>query len=127
MVMTDILKFLLIAVAAWAVETVCCAVAYRIHRGQKGLGITVRELWQKAIVVGLIFAAVGMAGLLIGTEYDLGNRKWLMVYVQLAMIPIGAQIINWIYGLDDWTAGVGVYFLRIIPGIVVIIPMLIIR
>jgi hypothetical protein len=107
------------AIVGCLIDTFCCAVAYRISRGYRGLDIGLGELLWRSAVGALGLTVLGCA---VCSPIWLFGRE-LEEYLLLGGIVnwlIGAQILNWSYGLDDWLAGSGIFFLRIVPGIIVI-------
>jgi hypothetical protein len=96
----------------------CCsiAIAYRIHRGVKGLDIGVGELLQRSALVALFFTLIGTGGWLLSTELGLSFNGYALTGILLA--PILANIINWVFGLDNFPAAFGIYILRAIPLVV---------
>lgn len=123
----EIVKWPTIALLLWTIETLCCAIAYRIHRGQKGLGIPVGEWLRKSVIASLVFAAVGTVALALASAYDPGGHSSAIAVAYVAFIPFGAQVINWMFELDDWAAGVGIYFLRVLPAILVLMVVWMVR
>jgi hypothetical protein len=93
----------------------CCsiAIAYRIHRGVKGLDIGFSELLQRSAIVAFFFTLIGTGGWFLSVELRLSFNGYALAGLLLA--PVLVNIINWIFGLDDIPAAFGIYILRVIP------------
>lgn len=115
-------KYLLIVLLAWVIETLCCAVAYRMYRGRRGLGIPVGKLFGRSMLVGLAFALLGLFVLAIGYFFHVDSLLLLLV-LSIGLIAFGAQIINEIFELDHWPSGLGICLLRAIPALLILVPV----
>jgi len=113
-----------IVVLLLLVEVGACAIAYRINCGHKGLDIDIGRLLRLSliaaaftVVVFFLFVAAGMVYPL----QELGVPG--LVLIGLFVTLVQAQWLNWVYGLESWFSGLGLVFLRIIPYLLIAVPM----
>lgn len=111
-----------VAILTLAVETGCCAVAYRIQRGARGLDIEFGELLLRSFYAGCSFTAAGWIGVFLCRQLDITAPGYLLA--SAVFLPVGAQVINWVFNLDDWPAGLGIYLLRAIPLLLFGVPLI---
>jgi hypothetical protein len=63
-------------------------------------------------------AAIGLTILMpviwVIEEGLMGKSFEIATLVAVLLLPLGAQFLNWVYGLDEWTSGFGVFILFLV-------------
>jgi hypothetical protein len=113
---SDVLKWVILAAAAWVADVLACAAAYWINRGQRGMDLEWLELlWRSAFAAFLLTVVGALVWVPIWMFYPTFGTVFLGSFI---VVPIAAQVLNWVYGMDDWLEGLSVCLLRIVPFLV---------
>lgn len=121
MVWVFVVLALLVVVVSLLVEAGTCAVAYRINCGHKGLDISVGRWMVLSLIAAILPVVVRLLLVVAGMFYPFGAMDYCLV--ALIGIPLHAQWLNWVYGLENWLSGLGMVFLRIVPYAMLAAPV----
>jgi hypothetical protein len=106
--------WLVLATFGLAVDVVCCAAAYRIHCGHRGLDRGWGEVFWRSGLAALGLTVLGLA-VLVPVLLVFGRSGQGFLLGACVAIPLGTTILQWAYGLDDWLAALSIFFLRLVP------------
>src|SRR4051794_9712690 len=113
--MVVVLLYLAAVVVLVPLETVVCMVAYRIQRGDKGLDISFGQLTVLSAIAAILLILINLP---LAIAMPFVPRDYSLVVGGGAVLVLGmlrAQVLNWVYGLENWLVGLSILVLRIIP------------
>jgi hypothetical protein len=100
------------------------AAAFRLHRGRSGLGMGLAEFLRASALAatGLTILTPVLWYIQIGLMGITPNAFECSIVAAVMLVPLGAQFVNWSFGLDEWGEGFSVFLLFLaIPVLLILL------
>src|SRR5262249_35934899 len=99
-----------IAVVLWLLKTVACRMAVRVHAGSQPSPVSADEvLWRSALAAAGLTVLTPVEILAIDDLFTTGVTSGLFWITAFTVIPAGGLFFSWVYALDDYPAGLGIF------------------
>lgn len=101
-----------VGLVVWVVKTATCMMAVRIQAGTKPLPVEADELlWRSTLAGGALTLITPLEILALDDVFVSGFNSALFWIALVLVVPLGGLFLTWIYALDDYLSGLGLYAL----------------